>query len=81
MSKKSTCRDCGYPFELTKSELLFYHRCFGNEPKRCKKCRQIQKEIRADTYYGIDEAFTNYVPTRPRRNRVHYAPHLVGGFR
>lgn len=81
MSKEFICKTCGYPFELSQKELTFYHRCFDNEPKRCKKCRAIQKAIRADPYFGIEEAFANYVPTKPRRNRVHYAPHLVGGLR
>ena len=81
MLKKSTCKDCGYPFSLTHSEQLFYQHHFGSLPKRCKRCRQIQHKIRADPYYGFEEVFANYMPTKPRRNRVHYAPHLVGGFK
>ncbi|MGN1051069.1 MAG: zinc-ribbon domain containing protein [Acutalibacteraceae bacterium] len=40
-----------------------------------------ERQEREDPYYGIYEAMENYTPLKKRKQRVYYAPHIVGGFR
>ncbi len=81
MRKQVVCKSCGYVFTLTKSEIQFYESKGYNIPKRCASCREKNRQEKADPYYGIYEAIANYTPLKKRRQRVHYAPYIVGGLR
>ena len=44
-----TCVDCGQPFTWTAGDQAFFQKQgFRDEPKRCKTCRQLKKQRRAD---------------------------------
>ncbi len=51
-----TCTDCGGKFNWSADEQAFYNEKGFSEPKRCKNCRQAQKDRRAgaDTEKGRD---------------------------
>ncbi len=45
-----TCVDCGTEFNWSAGEQDFFHeKGFTNPPKRCKECRQTNKDRRADS--------------------------------
>ncbi len=45
--KTLVCQDCGQEFVFTAGEQAFYQeKGFGNEPKRCKACRDKRKAQR-----------------------------------
>jgi hypothetical protein len=45
--KNLVCQDCGSQFVFTVGEQEFYReKGFGNEPKRCKECRDRKKQER-----------------------------------
>lgn len=52
---KCTCKQCGKTFELSDSEIDFYKNKNLNLPKRCKECRQANKQKRGSLPYGADE--------------------------
>ncbi|MGN0171752.1 MAG: zinc-ribbon domain containing protein [Acutalibacteraceae bacterium] len=81
MEKQVVCKSCGSPFTLTENQIAFYEGRGWPIPKHCKPCIENNRKERADRYYGLDEAMTNYTPCKKRRQRVHYKPHIVGGFR
>lgn len=65
---KRTCKQCGKEFELSQSEIQFYKSKNLNIPKRCKECREKNKqrqqgqeklEVQSDVGDGKAQA-TNY---------------------
>lgn len=44
---KRVCKQCGKSFELSESEIAFYKSKNLNLPKRCKACRQANKQGQA----------------------------------
>ena len=44
---KRVCKQCGTSFELSDSEIAFYKSKNLNLPKRCKECRQANKQDHA----------------------------------
>lgn len=61
---KCVCKQCGTTFELSESEIAFYRKKNLNLPKRCKECRQENKEkqeksvMKQDALNGADEQKT-----------------------
>lgn len=49
---KCTCVQCGKSFELSDSEIDFYHKKNLHLPKRCKDCRQKNKQKQGMTSRG-----------------------------
>ena len=48
-----TCVDCGQNFLWTAEDQGFFHeKGFSNPPKRCKECRQANREERGDRERG-----------------------------
>ena len=45
--RELTCADCGGKFNWSADEQAFYNEKGFSEPKRCKNCRQAQKDRRA----------------------------------
>ena len=45
---KRTCKQCGKEFVITQSEINFYKSKNLSIPKRCKECRQSNKQQRGD---------------------------------
>ena len=74
-----TCVDCKRDFEFTDGEQEFYKEKKLKPPKRCKLCRQKRKS--ASRYEGWRETMVSNNCRKPRRHRVHYPPHIVGGFK
>ena len=73
--KVLVCKDCGQKFTFTAGEQKFYaERGFGNEPQRCKACRDARKnQVRGQREYHTavcakcgKEA---RVPFKPREDR------------
>ena len=81
MTTKVICKTCGRTFELTEKQIDFYNMRGWSTPKHCITCRDEAREDRQSPYYGWQEVMANYMPCKQRRQRVHYKPHLVGGFR
>ena len=46
---KRTCKQCGKEFIITQSEINFYKSKNLSIPKRCKECRQSNKQQRENT--------------------------------
>lgn len=46
---KRTCKQCGKEFVITQSEINFYKSKNLSIPKRCKECRQSNKQQRGNT--------------------------------
>lgn len=81
MTKQIVCCDCGKFFQFTDKQQKEYEEKSFCEPRRCKNCKNLMKELRNSPYFGIEEVMRNNVSLRKRRQRVHYPPHIVGGFR
>lgn len=81
MKKQIICKRCGCLFALTEKQIKSYDRKGYEIPKHCSCCRKKNREEREDPYYGLHEAMINYTPCKKRRQRVHYSPYIVGGFR
>lgn len=81
MSKQITCKSCGRTFTLNAKQIKFYDERGWSTPCHCSLCREEKRRERSSRYYGLYEAMFNYTPCKKRRQRVHYALHLVGGFR
>lgn len=47
-----TCKDCGVTFDITPGEQEFYKSRNWELPKRCKDCRQANKEKRKNQKGG-----------------------------
>lgn len=41
---KITCRECGKKFDITERDVKFYKSKGFHPPKRCKSCRESQKD-------------------------------------
>jgi len=78
---KIKCKECRSFFEFTEGEQRFYAKNGLSQPKRCPVCREECKRRRADPYIGFEETMFRGGGGRGRHTRVHYAPHVVGGFR
>lgn len=52
---KCTCKQCGKTFELSDSEIDFYKKKNLNLPRRCKECRQANKQKQDKPSYGADD--------------------------
>jgi len=72
------CRDCHRMFTVTQQQL---ERWKGREPSRCIDCHREYKEKCKDPYFGWESTFFGGGCGKHRRSRVHYAPHVVGGYR
>jgi len=81
MTEKFYCKTCGCEFTLTEKQIKYYVGRGWTTPKHCRSCREENREEKQSQYYGLLEAMSNYTPCKKRRQRVHYRPHLVGGFR
>ncbi len=81
MTREIICKDCGCKFPFSENQQSAYTANGFCEPKRCPICREEMKRKRASPYYGLEEVMANWVALPRRRNRVHYKPHIVGGFR
>ncbi|MCQ4023320.1 zinc-ribbon domain containing protein [Ruminococcus sp. zg-924] len=81
MSKQIICRSCGCKFTLTERQIEFYAENGWSTPCHCTTCRKEKRQERASQYYGLYDAIANYTPCKKRKQRVHYRPYLVGGFR
>lgn len=66
---------------LTEKQLRFYAGNGWDTPEHCAFCLKMRRRERADHYYGIYEVMTSHVTLKKRKQRVHYKPHVVGGFR
>lgn len=52
---RCTCKQCGKVFELSDSEIDFYRNKKLNLPKRCKECRQANKQKQGKPSQGTDK--------------------------
>ncbi len=78
---KLTCRDCGKSFVFSEKEQAFFAQKKWKDPVRCPLCREKNKKLRRDPYYGWESVMYSWGSRRGHHTRVHYAPHTVGGFR
>ena len=74
------CKDCTRIFEFSERESSFFAIQKWASPVRCKACRDKKKQ-RSGIYDGLYQTMNNKQIIKRRRARVHYAPHVVGGFR
>lgn len=81
MTKQIICKDCGCKFPFSEKQQRAYMESGFVEPKRCPAYREEMKQKRQSPYFGWEEAMANRVVLPKRRTRVHYSPHIVGGFR
>lgn len=81
MEQQVFCKLCGSAFTLTEKQLQYYADKGLNTPTHCNSCIELKKQEKEDPYYGLYEAMANYMPLKKRRQRVHYRPHIVLGFR
>lgn len=81
MKKHLTCIDCRQLFPFEAGEQDFFKRRGWSDPIRCPCCRKKHKEAMSDPYYGIESVMARSIGARHRHTRVHYPPHVVGGFR
>ena len=83
MKKQVLCKSCGCIFVLTEKQIKYYSDREWQLPKHCVMCRETKRQEREkeEIYYGLEEAFANYMPLKKRRQRVHYSPYIVGGMR
>ncbi len=72
------CRDCRRMFSVTEQQLAKWK---GKEPSRCVECWREYKEKSKDPYFGWEGTMASGIHLKHRHQRVHYAPHIVGGFR
>lgn len=75
------CRDCRKMFIFSDGEQEFYAVRKWPDPIRCPDCRKAHKERQKDPYFGWQSAMSPNFVRKQRHTRVHYAPHVVGGFR
>lgn len=57
------CKQCGKSFELTDSEIKFYEEKNLSLPKRCKECREANKQA-ADAAAGGKMVLKPYEPQK-----------------
>lgn len=81
MTKQIFCKNCGREFTLTEKQIDYYLNQDWKIPKHCPSCRKESRQEKSSQYYGLYEAIANYIPCKKRRQRVHYHPHIVGGYR
>lgn len=65
---KRTCIQCNKEFELSQSEINFYKRKNLHIPKRCKECRELNRERKAE-YTEVQRA---YVQPGKRKSPIVY---------
>ncbi len=75
------CKTCGELFELSPRQVSNYITKYGSIPTHCTACRKERRRERKSPYYGIEEAFYNYMPCKKRHRRVYYSPYIMGGLR
>ena len=75
------CRDCRKMFIFSEQEKSFFSARKWADPVRCPECRKIHKERQRDPYFGWQSSMRPTFTRKQRHTRVHYAPHVVGGFR
>ena len=75
------CSECHRLFQFTGGEQAFYLKMGLSTPKRCPRCRKEKKARYADPYNGWENTMSAPSHTKPGHTRVHYPPHVVGGFR
>ncbi len=78
---KLYCRDCHQVFEFSEGEQAFYTSKRWASPIRCPECRKANKAHRSDPYFGFESTMGCGYALKSRHTRVHYPPHVVGGFR
>lgn len=52
---KRVCKQCGKEFEMTQHEIQFYKKKKLSLPKRCKECREKNKEVKQSNKNGENE--------------------------
>lgn len=77
---KIICRDCKQIFIFTDGEQAFFKAKLLSNPVRCKECR-VSHKAHYDPYRGWESTMCSRIPQKTRHTRVHYPPHVVGGFR
>lgn len=65
MSENRVCVQCGKVFALSDSEISFYQSKNLSLPKRCKTCREINKDKKSSESHE----YKNYSVKRPMENR------------
>ena len=75
------CKDCRKMFVFSEYEQTFYASRKWSEPVRCPDCRKIHKEKQKDPFFGWRSSMSPGFTRKHRHTRVHYPPHVVGGFR
>lgn len=50
--KNIECVDCGKPFVFTVRDQEFFKSKSFSEPKRCRPCRDLKKQQKADVNYN-----------------------------
>ena len=65
---KRTCIQCNKEFELSQSEINFYKRKNLHIPKRCKECRELNRERKAE----CTEVQRPYVQPGKRKSPIVY---------
>lgn len=75
------CRDCRKMFIFSEREQNFFSAKKWADPVRCPECRKLHKEKQRDPYFGWQGSMRTAFTRKQRHTRVHYPPHVVGGFR
>jgi len=75
------CKDCRQTFVFTEREQTSFAQRKWDKPIRCPECRKIHKAKMNDPYRGWESVMFPSFSRKQRHTRVHYAPHIVGGFR
>lgn len=75
------CKDCGLPFKFSEEEQKYFKKKGWGRPIRCPVCRKRRKAQREDPYFGFEQTMYSGFSRKHRHTRVHYPPHIVGGFR
>ena len=81
MTKMIICKDCFVLFSFSQKQHEYFQKQGWDDPIRCPCCRDRQKKRRQDPYDGWETTMGNTLHVRKGHRRVHYPPHVVGGFR
>ena len=75
---KKICVQCQKEFELTESEIAFYKNKGLSIPKRCKACRELNKNKNGSSQNAAEKRYSyNQIPNTERRSKKGIRPGLA----
>ncbi len=67
---KRTCKQCGKEFIITQSEINFYKSKNLSIPKRCKECRQSNKQNKGNAQASVADSYKSVVQKTSAGNHI-----------